>query len=200
MAIDITPNTPILATGTGFEQGKNYFFFDATAQQPPYLYQNIIGSAKTKIVIWDTHFMENYDPELFKSVACDNLQIMIFTAYHREQDIDSLKTFFQNIKVALSSHANSCKISIRSVKWNSYNKYMTKISHDRYLIVDDDVYLIGASMNNQIQSYHSHGIYKLNDQEDRDLIIRKFKEYWNRSISEHTADKRSNISGIGWIN
>lgn len=194
--IALTSRTPVLSENTGFDKGENYYFYDALSGQSPHLYQNLIASAEHRIIIWDPFFMENCDSDLFGNVRNDGVDIFILTAYRRNgsQDKDSLETFKNNILKALGSHVQTSKVIICSIKLNYKNQYLTTVCHDRFLFVDDRVYLIGASMNNQISSKESFGIHEVIHEADKNLIIKKFNEYKNRVISGgHLADKTSYI-------
>lgn len=193
--IVLTPQTPVLSGITGFDKGDNYYFYDAYLGQSPHLYQSLIASAENRIIIWDPFFMENCDYDLFSNVQKDGIEIFILTAYKRNgcQDKDSLDTFKNNILKALSSHAPTCRVVICSIKLNLRKQYVTAVCHDRFLFVDDRVYLVGASMNNQISSKESFGVCEITDESDKGLIIRKFNEYMNRVINGgQLADKTSN--------
>lgn len=194
--IALTPQTPVLSENIGFDKGENYYFYDALSGQPPHLYQNLIALAEHHIIIWDLFFMEEYDSDLFGSVKNDGVEIFILTAYKRNgsQNKDSLETFKNNILKAMGSHVLPSKVIICSVKLNYKNQHLTTVCHDRFLFVDDRVYLIGASMNNQISSKESFGIHEVINEADKNLIRKKFNEYKNRVISGgHLADKTSYI-------
>lgn len=194
--IALTLQTPVLSEHTGFDKGDNYYFYDAFSGQSPLLYQNLISSAEQRIIIWDPFFMENYDFDLFCNVQKEGIDIFILTAYKRNgsQNKDSLERFKNNILKALGNHVLPSKVIICSVKLNYKNQYLTTVCHDRFLFVDDRVYLIGASMNNQISSKESFGILEVINEADKSLIIKKFNEYKNRVISGgHLADKISYI-------
>lgn len=192
--VKLTSSARIVTGSNGFERGKYYSFYDPEEMNVvPSYYQELLASATQTIHIWDPHYMENYDAEIFSKVNNENLSIYILTAFHKEQDERSLRTFADNIKnVFQRNGVKKMKVTILCCERKN-----PKLWHDRYLMIDEkDVFLVGASMNNQIKSEKSFGICKVIDSDDIILIKSKYNKYREKCNSTNSCRITRNIKDV----
>ncbi|MDE7378356.1 MAG: hypothetical protein K2N13_05260 [Paraprevotella sp.] len=179
--LKLTPYAAAVTARDGFEHGKHYSFYDAekASEIPPAYYQDLLATAQTTIQIWDSYYMEGTDANVFSKVVNDNISIHILTASAPGQNEQTMKAFADNIKKTLEGNG----VKGFNIVIQCYNEFIkrTKVCHDRFLILDHkEIYLIGASMNNQILSSRSFGICNVSEQTDKHLILSKYKDAMNR--------------------
>lgn len=181
---------PAPVARNGFVHGNNYFFYDADAQssQPPTLYQEILATAKTSIVICDPHYNPE-DKSIFESVKQNGIDIRILTSETDSlRNENELKTFVDNIYHVLKKDNDLTKFSICIQSFYVQSgKNNLKLWHDRFLIIDDtNVYLIGSSMQYQREIRKSFGICKIVDKDDIKIISQKVSAYFRRCNSQNS--------------
>lgn len=154
-------------------RGKYYMYYDVGATSAkPNAYTKILAKAKKSIKIWDPYFMPSHCAKLFEKVCVDGISIEILSAYRNEQGKSDMEEMLNGILEVLKNNG----IKKCSIKANIHKKAKW---HDRFLIIDQDevtqeVYLVGASMDDQIETKKSHGICKIADTNDAKLIINKY--------------------------
>lgn len=164
----INPKIELKPDGTGFSSGVNYYFYTQSLQNP-LLYQQILSNAKTQIDIWDPYYNKDA-AHVFDQIEQENITINILThSYRNQYETDrDIKEFKDEIKSVLSKRIDHFHINIKC----NYKNSGAIAWHDRYLIIDNhDAYLVGTSIEEQIRSTKSFGIYQITEEEDRDLII-----------------------------
>lgn len=176
----LTAGAPIVsATTFGFEFAGNYAFYDRNANvaiKPEY-YKQILAGAK-KIVIWDPHFMENEDGKLFESVNQNDVEIVILTvctnSYQVQQEEPEVHKLRDNIRNALRkagvSRFSGYVYAFKHHKVKDGMRCRIYQCHDRFWMIDDkDLYIVGASMNNQLSSEWNFGIMKIEKSVNPDI-------------------------------
>lgn len=174
--VQLPEGTNIVSDTLTFDQkSPTYMFYDAIkTKKAPNAYRKLLSYAKKSIKIWDPFFMPDYCAQLFKDVRVEGIDIEILSSYKGIQDKDDMERMLTNIREVLE--ANSVSSATIAACIHNYAKW-----HDRFLIIDEGlasqtVYLVGASMDDQIQSNKSHGIGKVANKQDEDLIIEKYTD------------------------
>ena len=184
--VSLPSSSSTVSTSFGFELAGDYAFYDKNSNPSvnPKYYQHIISSAK-KIVIWDPHFMENVDGELFEDVKNKDVEIEILTVCSSfpskqiEQHVGQLRDNIKNVlnKSGITNY-NGNIFAFKHNKVYDWKGDYLYICHDRFLIVDDSMaYLVGASMNNQVSTDKSFGIMRIDKNNNYDvfkLIVDKY--------------------------
>lgn len=150
----------IVVETSGFQTVKNYSFYRKGAQ-PPRLYQHILSAAKISIDIWDPYFTEEA-AHVFDSVRQDHIKINILTKLNKKavQTNADVDAFVNKIKNILEDNDVKPEIEIYCITKNDFERNW----HDRYLVIDDtDAYLIGTSIDEQINPIKDFGIYHVTD-------------------------------------
>lgn len=175
----IIPTTASVVRPTfSFDIGEDYAFYDARTGSVPNYYQHLLGQAQSSIEIWDTYSNPNVDYKVFKEVKSPKIDIRLLTIC---DDMDccweeDVKELANNIINNLNKEVKACELTVIALK-KEY-RYKKNLWHDRFLIIDNTYcYLVGPSMNNQVDSDLSFGIHGLSKKADADLLKRKLQSY-----------------------
>ena len=166
----------------GFENhGGCYYFYDKLSGKTPRYYQHLLSEAKTRIDIWDPFFTTD-SAQIFDEVTQEGITINILTKLntYRNQTKEEINDFADKIKNILNKNGVTPSLYI----YCYIKKTFDHIWHDRYLIIDEkDVYLIGTSIDEQINPQKDFGIYKMTPSiEDCTLIKDKMKKCKDNGI------------------
>ncbi|MBD5292829.1 MAG: hypothetical protein HDS23_06245 [Bacteroides sp.] len=165
--------------------GKNYRMFDPLSMDGIRIWDDILENAK-EIYLWDPFFHSLMDHEFFQSVKTQGVRIEILTLNPSDQKYTynelkrKAKELRTNIIKTLESNQISLySVTIRGIDQINFNgkKYGFSTWHDRYLLTDQGVYLMGTSMNGQLDGSKLYGIHKLEYQEDEVLVKCYYKKY-----------------------
>lgn len=165
--------------------GDRYSFYlrDNHISTHPTLYSEIISTATTKIVIWDSYIHED-DAIVFNSVS-RSVDIEILTA-KSNQGVRNAQAYCNDLCTAIASNLpinlrGTCNLKIAYVNPDIYsNKDIWRV-HDRFLIIDDnEYYLIGSSMEYYRRPGQSTGIYHIEHEEDKEII----QEAYDKTYAE----------------
>lgn len=190
----LTASAPIVsATTYGFEFAGNYAFYDRNGDDSikPEYYQHLLSGVK-KIIIWDPHFMEEHDGKLFEYVTMNDVEIEILTvctkdryAQQKQPEVIKLRDNIKNAlrKAGITRYSGYVYAFKHYKVWDSMG-FRIYQCHDRFLMLDDkDLYMVGASMNNQLGSEWNFGIMKVEKSVNPDiykLVDDKFTALLNR--------------------
>lgn len=185
VAIVATPPKPV--ESQTHDKGALYHFYDLmdkkgkSEKDYPDYYSILISQAKQTIRIWDPYFHENDDCKMFRDVTASNIEIMIVTSLdhnpNRPQDSQTVDDYSKYIERNLPKSVATADITIRAYDHNNW--------HDRFLIIDDRYFLVGASVYNQLHNNLSHGIYEVTNPKDKELILRKFNQYYSSRVDTY---------------
>lgn len=185
--IGIVATPPRQVESQTHDKGALYHFYDVRdkkgkqVKDNPDYYSILISQAKESIRIWDPYFHEDTDCEVFQSVTANDISIMLVTSLdknrNKPQDNQTVDDYSKYIERNLPNTVTKAKITIRAYEHNDW--------HDRFLIIDDRYFLVGASVFNQYNNYLSHGIYEVTNQKDKDLILGKFNLYFTTQTGSY---------------
>jgi len=156
-------------------------------QDPPEAYKYLISNAQREIWIWDP--------------------------YINQQDIDFLSNISEDVLVkGLTCFGSGTpklqklvsEASLISQKWKFYIKvryYDKRMDgrdnsepfHDRYLFVDERVFMVGASLEHHHRRLSTNAIVEITDEETRTLLKNRFNKCWKH---EYTKELFSFEGGV----
>lgn len=159
----------------GFVHGENYhFYMPSTRQYPPQLYQQLLSTANSCIDIWDPYFTKEAAHVFDLVQNKDGLHINILTRQSIDKTRKDFDEFIDEVKNILKRNKN---INTHYHGYFYTKKKFDTIWHDRYLIIDKEyVYLVGTSIDEQINPVKSFGIHQIEKKGDKVLILKKFEE------------------------
>ena len=144
---------------------------------PPEIYAQLLGTATNRVCIWDPYIWVDDFP-LFEFVP-DVVEIQCLTSmgYDGSQNIDNTRV--GKFVIAVDGQRNRW-ISRMTVKYYNvrYDDCGRNAFHDRYLYIDDDVYVVGASLAHHATRKGSTAIHRIESSEARDLIRTMYRVYW----------------------
>lgn len=171
--------------------GNNLWFYNNLhCVDKPLIYEHLLNIAEEKICIWDP-YTNTRDANLFRLInrGIDVKCLTLFEETKIEEEIvrdySSKKSrFISNLRNIQSENNFNLKLRVYY-----FNKMDDRFGfHDRYLFIDDDVYIVGSSMG-----YHntlnrskpkSTAIYKVSDELDKRIIRNMFYQYWDECRDE----------------
>lgn len=174
------PGNPldVFAKEFNMYKGEQYHFYckPEGGGAPPSLYQEILKLAEHKVYIWDSYFRKE-DAAIFGCLSHPGISIKIIT----EQSGGRLEAF-KNDCVTTMETAMTAAFRSGCILKVGHPKATVKDwqTHDRFLLVDEKVYLIGSSVNNYTSIQKSTGACEVVSETDKDLIRKAFDYYWTK--------------------
>lgn len=168
-------------------KGEHYHFYckPESGGAIPSLYQELLKHAEHNVYIWDSFFRKD-DAAIFGCLTHSDIAIKIVT----EQSGASLEAF-KNDCVTVMETAMTPSIKSGCLLKVAHPKASVKDwkIHDRFLFVDEKVYLIGSSVNYYTSLQKSTGVCEVVSEIDKDLIRKAFDYYWTK------LDNGINVAG-----
>lgn len=164
---------------TSFLHGKDYYLYDRSQTSAyPLLYQKLLAEAKNVIAIWDPHYQMDCK-RLFCEMVNNDIVVEVLTICKGYESKSDIMKFASIILSAIDKKSvPKCKVTVNALKYDWDERHTWAADwHDRYLIVDDDVYLIGTSMDAQASKSGSFGIKRLTDTNEKNLVIDTYVRY-----------------------
>lgn len=169
------------------ECGQNEYWFYHKESYPndnPLLYQQLVDNASSEIVIWDPYFhiiQPKGDQDVFANIQ-DNITIKILTKRSLHKNSAYLMDVKNSLMMVIPASKNA-RLGIRVINGSDSYNQGGRFFHDRFLIIDSEVYLIGSSIEYHLRSQNSvsTGILKVFNTETQDFIKSIFKYYWDNS-------------------
>lgn len=179
--INITVEMPSLPK---YRQGDNYVLHDPVINNNAAYYKELLAGAKKSIRILDPYAFNGDDSvRVFEVIRCDNITIEIYTTGHDKKEIESYSDKIRNVIKKNMQHFTIKIFSFKEYGVSSDQKI--SLWHDRYLIIDDkDFYLVGNSLDGQQMSMKYHGIYYLDKDKDKDIVVNLYNYYQNHYNSQ----------------
>lgn len=164
---------------TNFVEGKDYCLYDRKrTRNYPLLYQQLLAKAKDFIAIWDPHYQFDCD-HLFCDMKNDDIHVEVLTICKGSECQKDIVLFANRILSAIDKQlVPKCSVTVIALKkdWAERHTWLPNW-HDRYLIIDDEVYLVGTSMDAQGDKTGSFGIMRVAETKDKNLIIDTYIQY-----------------------
>lgn len=173
---------PAPAPATNMEHGERYSFFlnDGTKSDGPKLYEQLIKSARSKIVIWDP-YVNTDDIQLLSEIS-PNTAIVIITSSSAQKWGTQEANLYNSLRSLINSAArSSVTLSLGYINKDVYGKEKWNC-HDRFLIIDDsEYYLIGSSMAHHRSVLSSTGIMHVEHTADKEVIQEAFNKVYDEA-------------------
>lgn len=181
--INITGEVPSLPK---YQQGDNYVLHNPDINKNAAYYKELLAGAKKSIRILDPYAFTFNDDDyirVYEAVCGDNLSIEIYTIGYDKKEIEFYSDNIRNVIKKNLQHYTLKIVSFKEYGVSSDQKI--SLWHDRYLIIDDkDFYLVGNSLDGQQMSTKYHGIYHLDKDKDKDIVVNLYNYYQNHYNSQ----------------
>lgn len=144
----------------------------------PSLYKKLISEAEYSIKVWDPHFHIDLDCIIFSNIK-QNISIQILTQVSLNGRYSGYKeNILEKMRDTIPKEKNTSFCIGIIDKYNHYKRLWE--FHDRFLIIDENqVYIVGGSVEYNHISKMSSGIYKVTNTSSSDFIVSLFIKYWN---------------------
>lgn len=189
-SVDTTADTVKSFNNFNCTIGNGFWYFDVLDMigKKPEIYEHLLSNAKDKVWIWDPYTNKD-DFKIFEMI--DNASVDVrclaysgintLTKLYPQNRLD----FIDNVKNVQCTKKFGLEIRIFNTFINSTIK---NPFHARYLFIDDNVFIVGASMSyhnsKDSSSISSTAIYRVDDIVNKNIIINKFEKYWNDKSTE----------------
>lgn len=144
----------------------------------PTLYEHLLSNALSIIWIWDPYLNEG-DEVLFDFIKRDiDVKLLTFKGFSVQHN--NKRVLLQNIKAIMDLKSFTMKFKF----FDKSSGGSDEPFHDRYLFVDDDVYIVGASLSSHRKRVSSTSIHKIVNDAAKILIRQRFDALWNNPNSK----------------
>ncbi len=142
---------------------------------PPTIYEHLVSQAKRLVQVWDPYFYPE-DAPLFTAIPPSVLfKFMTAWGFAAKHGPGKPVIDFQSaLKTSVRAGVN--------VQFRIYNAWIDgNPFHDRYLLVDDSVFMVGASVeyHHRPKKNVSHAVARIDDPVGAALVRNRFDEWWN---------------------
>ncbi|MCI1751028.1 MAG: hypothetical protein LKI17_06880 [Megasphaera cerevisiae] len=177
--------------------GEGMWYYDSFRKHSsgPTIYRELLQSATDKIWIWDS-YLHRGDADLFRNIS-KMINIRILTSFGRVPNTTNIPKEYQDFVSAISTMQQQYEfglqlafINLRNVGWNSAKK----LPHDRFLFIDNKVYIVGSSMEYhsvernddiRIKSIANTLIYEIKEESNRKILHNDFKSFWETPKNQY---------------
>lgn len=176
-------NTTTVKENYNCKEGNEFWFYNNLENShKPLIYEHLLNSAKESICIWDPYANTN-DAQLFKLINEGvDVKCLISNDMNKGNHYEKIREFISELKRIQEEKNYNLKLKVYNIPNGE------KGFHDRYLFIDDDIYIVGSSM-----AYHntyskvkaaSTSIHKVLLEENKKIISEIFYEYWRNEKSK----------------
>lgn len=170
-------------TNSFLQAGGTWYYDHPSTIDPPDMYTQLLGTATNRVCIWDPYIWADDFP-LFEFVP-DAVEVQCLTSmgYDGSQEIN--QTRVGKLAIAVDVQRNQW-ISRMTIKYYNvrYDDCGKNAFHDRYLFIDDNVYVVGASLAHHVTRKGSTAIHRIESSEARDLVRSMYTDYWTHERTE----------------
>lgn len=158
-------------------------YLRTSAVQPfPSYYEHLLSLATTRVIIWDPYFHKP-DTAIFRGLNAP-VEVTVLSSKSGNQKEVYLNNLISETPNHLkTSLLGNCTFNFGFIDKGRYGAEVWN-THDRYLIVDDDYYLVGASVAHHLAAHDSTGICRLAEQTDKDIIQQAFDKCWQICVHD----------------
>lgn len=172
-------NTQNQRDGCSHADGSWYYDPFHETVSAPTVYQNLAATAVHRVWMWDPYFNDGddrvlaslQDGVLLRLLTSGSCQMRSRLRPRLEKLVADLRTRYPRVTVQVRCF-NTDNVPGRALDF-----------HDRYLFIDDDIYIVGASMTWHRQRLGSHAVHRMEGSNARELLHGKFKHYWDHKHS-----------------
>lgn len=160
-----------------------WYYDHQTTAAPPSMYAELVQTARDRICIWDP-YVDEYGFPAFTFVP-DDIEIQCLTSmgYDGTQNLNDTRVgrFVMAIDGQRNQWVSRMTVKYYNVRHDDCGKYAF---HDRYLFVDDNVYVVGSSLPHHVMRNGSTAIHRIESLDARELIRNMYERYWNHRWTE----------------
>ena len=179
-AVDVTT-----AISDNMVHGTQYAHYlrDSLSKPAPNYYGHLVSFATRKITIWDPYF-HDVDTSIFESIT-HTVDVYVLSS----KSISSKESYLNSLIAQTGNNIDdsvkgTCQFYFGFIDKSRHQDGMWN-THDRFLIVDDRYFLIGASIAHHLAPHDSTGICELTEQNDKDIVQNAFDQCWNVCVSDN---------------
>lgn len=159
-----------------------HYLRTSTVQPFPSYYEHLLSLATTRVIIWDPYFHKP-DTAIFRGLNVP-VEVTVLSSKSGNQK----EVYLNNLISETPNHLKASLIGNCTFNFGFIDKgrYGAEVwnTHDRYLIVDNDYYLVGASVAHHLAAHDSTGICKVAEQADKDIIQQAFDNCWQICVHD----------------
>lgn len=165
------------------QAGGTWYYDHKATSDPPEMYAQLLGMAINMVCIWDPYIDEYGFPVL--AFVPDGVEVQCLTSMGYDGSKNFNDTRVGRFLMAIDEQRNRW-ISRMTVRYyNSKHDDCGKNAfHDRYLFVDDHVYVVGNSLAHHAMRNGSTAIHRIESSPARDLIRSMYSRYWTHRWTE----------------
>lgn len=159
------------------------WYYDHTAEQryPPGIYSDLVSKAQKRLWVWDPHVFPA-DTILFARVSAP-LSLRVLASPEA-----GMKTVHKDSQEFLQRLTNLLARSGVQVEMRCYDitapVSLKRYFHDRYLFVDDEVYMVGASLSYHHRRTSSTALVHLQTPGAAQLLRERFEDCWKNPYTK----------------
>ncbi|WP_378955749.1 hypothetical protein [Pelosinus sp. sgz500959] len=146
---------------------------------PPEAYKFLISNAQREILIWDP-YINPQDIDFFINIPQD-VSVKGLTCFgsrsRKEQELIS--------RSRIASRDWNFHINVKYYDKSIDGGDNSDPFHDRYLFVDERVFMVGASIGHHHQRLSTNAIVEIIDSNARALVRHRFDKCWNHSYTKN---------------
>lgn len=204
MAVSFRPSVSsspvtVIPSSTNYckTENKGFWYYDAMEEKRasgPTIYRKLVESARSNIDIWDTYLTKR-DANLFNSIG-SRIKVRILTTINQKGEIDkgydNYFRFLEEIKKIQAK--NGFSLIVMGICKSSHQKLASaRIPHDRFLFVDDRVFIVGSSLHyHSVENDNEHVLGVANTtitelllDENKNILKNDFESYLDKMNSRN---------------
>lgn len=161
-----------------------FWYFDPflETRRPPTVYGTLAARAVKHVWAWDPYVHEADASAL--SVLNDGISFRVLTEGHCTSKSSAWRRIAA-FTAAFRGRFPRVGLQVRAFDRSKYQHDPSLTFHDRYLFVDDSVYVIGASLSYHQKRIGATAVTRVDGASARDLIRRAFDHYWSHHKFTH---------------
>ena len=199
--IDISQGTVHQVPSNNMEHGTHYSMYYTPDHfnsftntfEKPLMYQELIASAQHSVKIWDPYVHNDSNQEaLVMQYVQNTIELTFLLPYsgQNKQRLTDIAEFFYN-KIP-AAYQDGSIVRFAYIDNDLRDNKIRYALHDRFLIIDDArFFIIASSITYHLQGASAGaaitGIYEVTDPADKDIIRRKFEDYYNVAVADNTV-------------
>ena len=176
---------------------QGFWYYDAMEGEKisgPTIYRYLVESAKNEVGVWDT-YLNASDAVLFNTLSA-NINLRILTTINQkgepDQGYDNYYRFLEEMKKIKKN--NGFSFSMMGICKSTHQMLSTaRIPHDRFLFIDDRVFVVGSSLHyhsieadiNRIGNIANTSITELTIDDNKKILKKDFESYWDKTSPKY---------------
>jgi hypothetical protein len=187
---EFTAPTPAIMTGASFSRehrclcAPGLWYYDRWEERinPPQVYSFLLSQASDVVKIWDP-YVHLEDLDILRNIP-DGVSLQWLSAYgwsNLGSSNHKLDKIIDKVKLVHSTW--NFDIEIRFFNRHLDGGDDSLPFHDRYLVLDNKVYMVGASIEYHRRRMSSTAIAEVSDSLAKNLVLSRFEDCWGHRYS-----------------